>query len=328
MMRTLSLLLIGAVLIGFCHSAESQQPAKVPTVGWLIGREASAGTYRFNELTQRVLRELGYIENQNIRFEYRYAENKFERLPALADELVRLKVDVIYAASANAALAAKNASRTIPIVFVSTTDPIVNGLVQSLARPGGNVTGFTTIAPMLVGKRLELLKETIPRLSRIAFLWNPLNPTSKQEWKEGELEAQRLGLKLHSMEVSSSENLEHAFEGAMNAGSSGITVAFDGAINAKQKRIAQLAISNRLPMVCPREDFVQSGGLLSYGPDQAEPYRRVASMIDKILKGSKPVEIPVEQPKKFEFVINLKTAKQIGLTIPPNVLARADRVIK
>ena len=329
MVRTrLSLPAILSILLGFCSDAESQQPRKVHTLGWLVGREASADVYRFNALTQSVLRDLGYVESQNIRFEYRYAENKLERLPALADELVRLKVDLIYAASANAALAAKNVSKTTPIVFVSTSDPIANGLVQSLAQPGGNLTGFTAIAPVLAGKRLELLKETVPNLSRIAVLWNPMNPTSRQEWQESQVQARRFGLKLHSMEVSSSARLDNAFEEAINSGTGAITVAFDGLINSNQKQIAQHAITNRLPIVCPRADFVQSGALLSYGPDQNEPYRRVASMIDKILKGAKPADLPVEQPTKFELVINLRTAKQIGLTIPPNVLARADRVIR
>jgi putative ABC transport system substrate-binding protein len=291
----------------------------------LILRPAGGGA---TDMTRRVLRDLGYVENKNVTFEYRYADNKLDRLPALADELVRLKVDLILAASANAAMAAKNATRTIPIVFVSMSDPVVAGLVDSLARPGGNLTGFTTIAPVLSGKRLELLKETIPGLTRVALLWNPQNPGSTQVWKESLVSARELGLQLHSMEVSSADKFDSAFKEATKAGSTAIAVTLDGLINSNQKRIADLAIKNRLPAIYPRGDFAESGGLISYGPDQAEPYRRIASMVDKILKGTKPADIPVEQPKKFEFIINLKAAKQIGLTIPPNVLARADKVIK
>jgi putative ABC transport system substrate-binding protein len=307
--------------------AQAQQPAKVPKIGWLLVRPAADAGYG-REMTRRVLRDLGYVESKNITFEYRYADNKLDRLPGLADELVRLKVDVILAASANAALAGKNATRTIPIVFVSMADPVVAGPVDSLARPGGNLTGFSTIAPVLTGKRFELLKETIPGLSRVALLWNPQNPGSTQDWKESLVSARELGLQLHSMEVSSADKFDSAFKEATKAGSSGIAVTLDGLINSNQKRIADLAIKYRLAKVYPRGDFAESGGLMSYGPDQAEPYRRVASMVDKILKGTKPADIPVEQPTKFELIINLKSAKQIGLPIPPNVLARADKVIK
>lgn len=306
-------------------SAAAQQPAKVPKIGWLFLRPAEGGYG--SEMTRRALRDLGYVENKNITFESRHADNKLGQLPALADELVRLKVDAILAASANAALAAKNATRAIPIIFVAA-DPVVAGLVDSLARPGGNLTGFTTIAPVLTGKRFELLKETIPGLSRVALLWNPKNPGSTQDWKESLVSARELGLQLHSMEVSSADKFDSAFKEAAKAGSSGIAVTLDGLINSNQKRIADLAIKYRLAAVYSRGDFAESGGLMSYGSDQAEPYRRVAWMLDKILKGTKPADIPVEQPTKFEFVVNLKTAKQIGLSIPPNVIARADKVIR
>lgn len=319
-------LALSALLIALCSHAQAQQPMKVPKIGWLFLRPAE-GSYG-SEMTRRALRDLGYVENKNITFESRHADNKLGQLPALADELVRLKVDAILAASANAALAAKNATRTIPIVFISMSDPVVGGLVNSLARPGGNLTGFTTIAPVLTGKRFELLKETIPGLSRVALLWNPRNPGSTQDWKESLISARELGLQLHSMEVSGADKFNSVFKEATKAGSSGIAVTLDGLINSNQKRIADLAIKYRLAAVYPRGDFAESGGLMSYGSDQAEPYRRVAWMLDKILKGTKPADIPVEQPTKFEFVVNLKTAKQIGLSIPPNVIARADKIIK
>jgi putative ABC transport system substrate-binding protein len=235
---------------------------------------------------------------------------------------------VLVTTSTAEALAAKNATRTIPIVFLGTGDPVAAGLVDSLARPGGNITGFTTIAPVLAGKRLELLKETVPKLSRVAVLWNPQIPGVESQWKESQLAALELGLKVHSMEVRSANDFESAFKEATKTASAAITVTGSPFNNSYQKRIAELATKSRLPAIYTRKDYVESGGLMSYGTDLAEAYRRVASMVDKILKGTMPADIPVEQPKKFEFIINLKTAKQIGLTIPPNVLARADRVIR
>ena len=276
----------------------------------------------------RELRALGYVEGKNIAFEYRYAEGKLDRLPALADELVRLKVDVLLTPSTPAAVAAKNATKTIPIVFYSGSDPVAAGLVDSLARPGGNITGFTTISAVLAGKRLELLKETVPKLSRVAALWNPQDPSSAQTWKESQLPARELGLQLHSMEVSSTDKFEGAFKEATRAGSAALALMGSPFFFSNQKQIVDLAAKHHLPAIYANYEFVVSGGLMSYGADEAEAYRRVASMIDKILKGTKPADLPVEQPKKFELIINLKAAKQIGLTIPPNVLARADKVIK
>jgi putative ABC transport system substrate-binding protein len=275
-----------------------------------------------------MLRDLGYVEGKNIAFEYRYTEGKLDRLAAFADELIRLKVDVFLTSSTPETLAVKNATSTIPIVFYSGGDPVAGGLVDSLARPGGNITGFTFISPVLAGKRLELLKEAIPKLSRVAVLWDPQDPGSAQEWKESQLPARELGLQLHSMEVSSADKVESAFNEATKARSAALAVTRSSVINRNQKRIADLAAKNRLPAIYPRGDFVDSGGLMSYGADQIEPYRRIASMVDKILKGTKPADIPVEQPTKFEFIVNLRTAKQIGLTIPPNVLVRADKVIR
>ena len=314
-----------AMLLALCSFVEAQQ-AKIPTIGWLDARPPSTGGGR--ELFAHEFRALGYVEGKNIAFEFRSADNKLDRLPALADELVGLKVDVLFTPAGDEALAAKKATKTIPIVFAGVPDPVALGLVDSLARPGGNVTGFSTIAPMLAGKRLELLKETIPRLSRVAVLWDPKTSASAQSWKESQLAARELGVHLYSTEVSSADRFDGAFQEASKAGSVALAVIASPLVNTNQKRIADLALKHRLPAIYSREDFADSGGLMSYGPDRTEPYRRAAIYVDKILKGTKPAELPVEQPAKFEFIINLKIAKQIGLAIPPNVLARADRVIK
>jgi putative tryptophan/tyrosine transport system substrate-binding protein len=314
-------------LLAVAVIAGAQQPAKVAKIGWL-----SIGLYSGPGSTIRglppELRALGYVEGMNIAFDYRYAENKLDRLPALADELVRLKVDVLVTPGTPAAIAAKNATRTIPIVFFRVSDPVPLGLVDSLSRPGGNVTGFTEISEVLAGKRLELFKETVPKLSRVAVLWNPQNPGNAQQWKESQLPARELGLQLHSMEVSSADKYEGAFKEAVKARSSALVVAQDALAGSNLKLIADLAIKHRLPASYPRGEFVDNGGLMSYGPDPDESLRRVASMIDKILKGAKPADLPVEQPTKFELAFNLKTAKQIGVIIPQSLLYRADKVIK
>jgi putative ABC transport system substrate-binding protein len=316
--------IVAAVILAATDPANAQQSAKVAKIGWLGERGSGSG----RELFRREIAELGYVVGKNIIIEYRYAENKLDRLPALADELVQLKVDVFVTNSTTAALAAKNATRTIPIVFLGVGDPVATGLVDSLARPGGNITGFTTITAVLAGKRLELLKETIPKLSRVSMLRDPQDPSSAQQWKESQLPARELGLQLHSMEVSSADKYESAFKEVIKARSAALAVTLHPLVSSNQIRIADLATKNRLPTIYPRGDFVASGGMMSYGPDRAEPYKRAAVLVDKILKGTKPADIPVEQPKKFEFIVNLKAAKQIGVTIPPNVLARADKVIK
>jgi putative tryptophan/tyrosine transport system substrate-binding protein len=317
---------LAALLCALSFSVEAQQQTDLKRIGWLGVRPAASDTGR--ELFGLEFRALGYVEGKNIIFEYRSADDKLERLPALADELVRLRVDVLLASLTPAAVAAKNATRTIPIVFHGGFDPIALGLVDSLARPGGNVTGFTGIAPALAGKRLELLKEAVPKLSRIAVMWDPQNPGSAQQWKESQLPARELGLQLHSIEVSSAGKFEAAFKEAINARTSALAVMASPFFYSNQQQLADLAVKNQLPAIYPRPDFVESGGLMSYGADGFEPFRRAALMVDKILKGAKPAELPVEQPTKFELVINLKTAKQIGLMIPPNVLARADKVIR
>ena len=274
------------------------------------------------------LRELGYVEGKSIAYNTRSAEGKLDRFPALAGDLVRLKVDVLFASSTNEALTFKNATSTIPIVFHVASDPVADGLVDSLARPGGNITGVTTIATALAGKRLEILKETVPKLSRVALLWDPRGESSTQQWKESQLGARELRLQLHSMEVSSPDKFEEAFKGAVKAHTEALSVSPGSLNTANPKLIADLAAKYQLPAIFDRDDFIASGGLMSYGPNRSEGYRRAATYVDRILKGTKPADLPVEQPKKFEFIINLKAAKQIDLTIPPSVLARADRVIK
>ena len=307
--------------------AEAQPQPKVFKIGYL-----SAQPYRGRGgAREGVLRELethGYILGKNILFESRHADDKPDRLPGLADELVHHKVDLILTSSNPAALAAKNATRTIPIVFLGAGDPVAIKLVEHLARPGGNITGVTTIGAVLAGKRLELLKETITNLSRISVLWNPKDPSSSQQWKESQSSARELGLLLYSMEVSSPEKYERAFQDAVKARTAALAVTQHTMVMSNQKQVADLAAQNRLPAIYPREDFADIGGLMSYGADRTEPYRRAAYFIDRIIKGSKPADLPVEQPTKFELVINLKTASTLGLKIPPVVLMRADRVIK
>jgi ABC-type uncharacterized transport system substrate-binding protein len=318
--------LLATVLLATVSLAHAQQQTKLSKIGWLAVRPASAAFAI--ESFQREFSKLGYVDGKNIVFEYRYAEGNLDRLPALADELVRLKVDVIIAPNTPAAIAAKNATKTIPIVFIDVTDPIAAGLVDSLARPGGNITGFTTITSMLAGKRLELLKETIPKLSRVAVLWNPQDSSSVRNWKESQLPAKELGLQLHSMEVSSADKYEAAFKEATKARSRALAWMSSPLGSVNQRLTVELADKYRLPAIYIRRAVVESGGLMSYGIDQDDSFRRAAVFVDKILKGTKPAEIPVEQPTKFELAINLKTAKRIGLTIPPNVLARANKVIR
>jgi len=319
-------LLINAVLLTVSLT-EAQPQAKIPKIGVLQFRSASEASPG-REVLRREIRTRGYVEGKNIAFEHRSAEGKIDQLPAAAGELVRLKVDLLITTSTPSALAAKNATKTIPIVFYDVTDPVGSGLIDSLARPGGNITGFTTIVSVLAGKRLELLKETVPKLSRVAVLWNPLAQGSSLQWKESQLPARELRLQLHSMQVSSADKFESAFKDAIKAGSAALAVASSPLFVSDQKRIADLATKNRLPSIYNREDYVASGGLMSYGADRIEPYRRAASMVDKILKGRMPADIPVELPMRLEFVVNLNAAKQIGLTIPPNLLVRADKVIR
>jgi ABC-type uncharacterized transport system substrate-binding protein len=329
MIKRVSLWLLATVFITAVSFADAQQSSKVYRVGRLSG-SLSSSTFNIDAL-RRELRELGYVEGKNIIFELRNAEEKPERLPALADELVRLKVDLIIAGGPNDGLTAKKATKTIPIIFSdSNSDPVARGLVDSLARPGGNVTGFYSMADVLAGKRLQVLKESIPKLSRVAVLWYPKFEGSEPQWTESQLAARQLGLQLYSMEIGNTDTYESAFKAATKAGNAALAVTRHrlSQSNVNQKRIIEVAAKYRLPAIYFREDFVEQGGLMSYGADEVEPFKRVAAMVDKILKGTKPADIPVEQSSKFEFIVNLKAAKQIGLTIPPNVLVRADRVIR
>lgn len=318
------------VLIGFLlatiHFAEAQQPTKIPRIGWLSPRTAGSST-AFDQI-RREFHKLGYVEGKNIIIESRYADESLERLPPLADELVRLKVDVLLTRGTPEALALKNATKTIPIVFYTVTDPVGAGLVDSLARPGGNITGFSSIEAVLAGKRLELLKETVSKLTRIAVLWNPRDLSSTQQWKESRTAARELGLQLHSMEVSSADQYESAFKRATEIRSAALAVIAGSLEDSNQTQILELATNYQLPAIYPRQLFVNSGGLMSYGAAPTEGPRRAVVMVDKILKGSKPADLPVEQASKFELMINLSAARKIGLTIPQRVLARADKVIK
>jgi len=280
------------------------------------------------EAFRQGLRELGYVEGKNIVMEYRYAEGKLDRVPALAAELVRLKVDVIVTAAATPTRAAKGATATIPIVMTNDNDPVGNGFIASLARPGGNITGMATLSPELSGKRLELLREIVPRLSRVAVIGTSTNPGNAQSLRETELAARTFGVRLQYLDVISSNDIETAFRRASERRAEAV-LALGGPLLADRRRqIRDLAAKSRLPAIYWRSDIVEAGGLMSYGVYSPDLDRRAAVYVDRILKGAKPADLPVEQLKKFEFIINLKAAKQIGLTIPPNVLVRADKVIK
>jgi putative tryptophan/tyrosine transport system substrate-binding protein len=319
-----------ALLVALSVFAEAQQPKKVPRIGYLAPGDAATDSARAEGI-RLALRERGYIEGQNIAIEYRYAEGKPDRYPELAAELVRLKVDIIVVAGGELPTrAAKNATKTIPIVMMGTgTDPVVAGLVESLARPGGNVTGITNLVGELGGKRLELLKEAVPKLARVAVLYDSAGPNSVREVKETlPVAARALRLTLQPWEVRSADDFERVFAALNKQRPDGLYVASGTRMTTNQKRTISFALKSRLPSVYVRREFVEAGGLMSYAADEAERHRRVAYYVDRILKGANPAELPVEQPTKFEFVINLKAAKQIGLTIPPNVLVRADRVIR
>ena len=277
------------------------------------------------------LRDRGYVKGRNLVIEYRYCEGKPERLPAFAAELVALKVDVIVAPTTPAVLAAKQATRTLPIVFTNAADPVTSGLVTSLAQPGGNVTGLSALTPELVGKRLEQLTQTVPGVSRVAVLWQPGvlgERTEKDTLKGAEVAARALGVRLQFVEARGSDDFDRAFSDMTRARAGALSVWPSSMFNSERKRLVDLAAKNRLPAVYPQRAYVDAGGLMAYGPNIADLYRRAATHVDKILKGAKPADLPVEQPTEFELVINLKTAKALGLTIPPSVLGRADHVIQ
>jgi ABC-type uncharacterized transport system substrate-binding protein len=323
-------LLVAVLLLASFNLADAQQPKKVPRIGYLSSRNSGSESARA-EAIRLALRELGYVEGQNIAIEYRYAEAKLERLPALAAELARLKVDIIVVTGGDPDIrAAKNATKTIPIVMVGAgTDPVEAGFIVSLARPGGNVTGLTNLAPELAGKRLELLKEAVPKLARVVVLYDPALPTSVLQVKELlPVAARALKLTIQPWEIRGTDDFERVFAAMRKERPDGLYVSGGPLMNTNQKRIADFALRSRLPSVYQTRQAVDAGGLMSYGADEAESYRRVAYFVDKVLKGAKPADLPVEQPTKFELIINLKAAKQIGLTIPQRVLGRADKVIK
>ena len=308
------------------HLAEAQQQKKIPRVGFLIASAASAQAPRL-EAFKYGLRELGYVDGQNIVIDVRSGDGKPERLPIAAAELVRLQVEVIVSGGPTSTRAAKQATNKIPIVMTLEGDPVGDGLVASLARPGGNITGLSTLGPELSGKRLELLKEIIPKVSRVA-VFHSADTRNAPQSNEIDVAAAALGIHLQKLELRSPKDIETAFQ-AVTKGRAGAALAQAAAVLLSQRtRVAELAIQKRLAVMFPREEFVEAGGLVVYAASTADLSRRAATFVDKILKGAKPADLPVEQPTKFEFVINLKTAKQIGLTIPPNVLARADRVIR
>jgi ABC-type uncharacterized transport system substrate-binding protein len=315
-----------AFLFGLRFSAQAQGPKKISRIGYLtntISGQAPAVT-PFRER----LRELGYIEGQNITFEARYWEGKAERLPKLAAELVRLNCDVIFTTENEAAEAAKNATRDIPIVIANTGDAVRSRFVENLARPGGNVSGLTSVGAEIKGKQLELLKELLSKLSRVGFLWSPTSPNALDNFKETEAAARSFHIAVESLDAKSADEIDRAFQTATQKHVEAILMDGGGFFAFNQKRLIRVAYSSGLPTMFANPRYVEAGGLMAYSHDRDAQYRRAAEYVDKILKGAKPADLPVERPTKFELVINLKTAKQIGLTIPPNVLARADRVIR
>jgi len=319
---------LGAMLLALSFSADAQQQTKkIPRIGFLA---SSSGERLKSRLAafQQGLRELGYVEAKNIVINYRSAEGKFERLPDLAAELVRLKVDILVAEGAPAAHAAKNVTSVIPIVIGNAADPVGTGLVASLARPGGNITGLSDFNLGVVTKRLELLKEVVPSASRVAVLLNPTNPTNPLQLKETQAAAPGLGVSLLSLEAKGPDDIDRAFATIIKERLGALIVFGDPMFGTHQRRITELAVTSWLPAIYGASESADAGGLMSYGTNFPDLYRRAATYVDKILKGAKPADLPVEQPTKFELIISLKAAKQIGLTIPPNVLARADRVIR
>jgi putative ABC transport system substrate-binding protein len=325
MRKNIVRLTLGVLLLALSFPAAAQQPAKIPRIGILNPTSSSFFLPRVEAFRQR-LRELGYVEGKNILIEYRYAEGKFERLTDLAAELVQLKVDVIVTAGPGV-LAAKKASTTIPIVFGAASDPVGAGIVSSLARPGGNITGLSNIAQDLDGKRLELLKEAFPKVARVASLGQSVR-RGNLYLTEMAAAAKALGVKLLPLEVRSLDDFESAFAQAKREGAHALITNSGPLINTQQRQVLDFAAKNRLPAMYHSPEFVEAGGLMSYAPNYADLFRRAADLVDKILKGTKPADMPVEQPTKFEFLVNMNAAKQIGLTIPSDVLARADRVIK
>jgi ABC-type uncharacterized transport system substrate-binding protein len=321
---TLSLIL---ALIAAPRSARAQEPGKIPRIGYVFARVSSEDQHIW-EAARQGLRDLGYVEGQNIALEVRWAEGRYERLPALIAELVRLNVDVLVVGTTPGALAAKRATRTIPVVMYAVGDPVGSGLVASLARPGGNLTGLSLFNKEVSGKRLELLKETLPGISRVAVLTNPGNPIHAVFWTETQAAARVLGLQLQAIEVRRPEDFDPAVAAATRDRAEALLVFDDSLTLGYRTRLVALAAARRLPTMYGLREFADAGGLLSYGPSNLAMYRRTATFVDKVLKGAKPADLPVEQPTTFELVVNLKAAKALGLRFPPSVLARADQIIE
>jgi putative ABC transport system substrate-binding protein len=326
-LKWLGLAAIGFTFAMYGAGAEAQQPTKVPRIGYLLAVSPSAAAAR-TEVFRQGLRELGYVEGEKIVIESRYAEGNLDRLPALAVELVRLKVDIIVTAGGQATRAAKQATATIPIVMTNDPDPVGSGFVASLGRPSGNITGLSTLAPELSGKRLELLGEVVPKLSRVAVVGTSTQAGHAQTIKELELAAKASNVQIQYLDVISSKDIETAFRAAAKGRADGLLTLTSPILRSQRAQLADLAVKNRIATIYNDIQFVEAGGLIFYGVSFRDLDRHAATYVDKILKGAKPADLPVEQPTKFEFIINLKAAKQIGLTIPPNVLARADRVIR
>ena len=317
----------GVLLLALGSPGEAQQPKKVPRIEFLSASTSSSYSDRIKSF-QQGLREHGYENGKNIILEYKFAEGNADRLRELASELVNLKVDVIVTAGPEVTRAAKQATSTIATVMAQDNDPVGNGFVASLARPGGNITGFSQMAPEIVGKQMELLKESIPRLSRVAILGNLSRPGTQQELKNLEVVARELKLQLNVFDVPIAIDIETAFRNARNERDGAVLGLTNAALFSQRTRVAELALKNHLPLIYGSHEWAEAGALMSYGTNFEDLYRRVATYVDKILKGAKPAELPVEQPTKFEFVINLRTAKEMGFTIPQAVLYRADRVIR
>jgi ABC-type uncharacterized transport system substrate-binding protein len=317
----------GAVLLAAPLAAEAQRAGKVTRIGVLEPTSMALNAANLDAFRQG-LRELGYVEGQNFVVEYRSADGRGERFPDLAAELVRLKVDVILTRGTPAVIAAKNATRTIPVVMAASGDPVLSGVVASLARPGGNVTGLSAIVGEVSGKRLELLREVIPGVSRIVGLFNMSNPIDALQWKETEIAASSLRVQLQLLDVRKPGDFGRAFDAATKQRAGALVVGVDALTWANRRSIVDLAAKNRLPAIYAAREFVDAGGLIAYGVSYPHLYRRAASFVDKILKGAKPADLPIEQPTEFELVVNLKTAKALGLTIPPSLLGRADEVIQ
>jgi putative ABC transport system substrate-binding protein len=320
---------LALVRLAVPRAVEAQPPEKVPRVGYISpGSSSDPVRQRRLEALRQGLRDLGYVDGRNIAIEPRWAEGKYDRYPALVADLIRLKVHVIVTVGGRASQVAQQATSTIPIIMSVVIDPLGAGLVSNLARPQGNVTGVSMMAPDLIGKQFEVLKQVVPKVTRVAVLWNPANPSSPPQLREADVAARAAGLRLQSLEAGSPQEIDSAFAAMMSERAGALVVLLDAILNNQRSQITELAAKRRLPAVYAVRDYAEAGGLISYGSNPLELERYAATFVDKILKGAKPADLPVEQPTKFELVINLKTAKALGLTIPQTLLLRADQVIQ